>query len=277
VPAYDGNDIKVFDGASGALVRAISGQLIRPRVVLFEPDSTDFLVSVFGAGDISRYKESGEFDQFVTQSFASVTGLAYRKDGALFAISSTNGRARTVNPTSGEIGNLFTESAGVSSATFITFIDFSATEPVNSNQLWGIGVGNISGLSITIETDSFLSASGGAFGDAFDPEAIELHPHGSIIISLKSCTEAALIYNTDDGANIGSGSYDLVKLGRNSALAECLDTGFDEATTSQNALTGAWYGGPTRDGEGFFVDTLDNGTAIVTWFTYGAAIETTTN
>ena len=76
VPAYNGNNIMVFNGSSGALIKTISGQLSNPRVITFEPESSNFLVSVFGNGKIARYNSGGEFVKFVTESFTQVTGLA---------------------------------------------------------------------------------------------------------------------------------------------------------------------------------------------------------
>ncbi len=271
VPAYNGNNIMVFDGSSGSLVKTISVNLSNPRVIAFEPESNTFLVSVFGSGKISRYNNSGGFVNFVTENFSEVTGLAHRKDGTLFAISNISAQVRSVDPLSGAIGNFFTEKAGINGPTFITFMDFIGVEPIKTNQFWAVGAGDISGLSISIDAESFVFATGGVFGDAFDPQNVQRHPFGTINITLKSCTEANLIFNTNGNANMGSGSYELTKIGQNGSMTECLETGFDAAMTSQNALSGAWYGGPDRSGEGFFIDVLDNGLAVVAWFTFGVA------
>ncbi len=271
VPSFFGNRIHVLDGESGVLVHTITGQLRNPRVVTFEPGNGSFVVSVSGSGSISRYSGAGVFENFVTQSFNSVSGLAYRKDGALFAISDTNGRARPVDPASGEIGDFLTGPEGILGATFITFMDFVSAEPVNTNQFWVVGVGNITGLTISVDADAFVFANGGVFGDAFDPTSVDLSPFGTLEITLIACSQATLTYNSIGNAGMGSGGYDLEKIGGNVSLAQCLEQGYDENGTSINALTGAWFGGPDRNGEGFFVDVLENGTAIVAWFTFGAA------
>ena len=33
-------------------------------------------------------------------------------------------------------------------------------------------------------------------------------------------------------------------------------------------MSGLWYGGPPRDGEGFSVNIINGERAIVTWYTY---------
>lgn len=273
VPAFDGNNISVLNGQSGNTVKTITGGLRNPRVVTFEPDSNRFLVSIWGAGTIARYNGSGVLESTITKSFPKVTGLAHRKDGTLFAISDNAGFARPVNPVTGVIGNDFTASAGISGATFISFIDVDpevSAGPGPTNQFWAVGVGEITGLTISLDADSFIFTTGAEFGDAFDPDKVVRHSFGSVDISLISCEKASMNFNTEGSAGMGSGAYDLQKLGQNISMTNCQQAGFDLATTPITALSGAWYGGAERNGEGFFIDVLDNGSAVVAWFTYAA-------
>lgn len=274
VPAFNGNNVNILDGQSGAKVKTITGGLRNPRVVTFEPDSNRFLVSIWGSGNIARYSGSGDFESTITSSFSKVTGLAYRKDGTLFAISDSLGVARPVDPLSGAIGNNFTASAGISGATFISFIDYDPAlsgGPGPTNQFWAVGVGEITGLTISLDADSFIFATGAEFGDAFDPDKVVRHSFGNMDISLVSCEKASMNFDTEGNAGMGYGTYDLQKIGQNIPMANCQQAGFDLSTTPNTALTGAWYGGPERDGEGFFIDVLDNGLAVVAWFTYSLA------
>ena len=274
VPAFNSNKIIVLNGLSGNAVKTITGGLRNPRVVTFEPDSNQFLVSLWGSSSIARYHESGDFESTITDSFYKVTGLAHRKDGTLFAIADNVGFAKPVDPLSGEIGNNFNASAGISGATFITFIDIDSAPskgPGPTNQFWAVGVGEITGLTISIDADSFVFTTGAEFGDAFDPEKVVRHSFGNIDISLISCEEASMNFNTEGNADMGDGGHELRKIGQNVSMSNCQQAGFDLATTPTTALTGAWYGGPERDGEGFFIDVLDNGLAVVAWFTYGLA------
>ncbi len=274
VPAFFGNNISVLEGQTGALLNEITGQLRNPRVVAFEPGGGNFLVSVSATGRISKYSSAGVFGSNITSSFTRVSGMAFRNDGALFAISSEFGRAREVDLETGVIGSPFSENNSISGATFITFMDFegmAAPAAVNTNQLWVVGLADMTGLTISLDADAFVFATGGLFGDAFDPAKVTLHSFGSLAIELTDCAEASLTFNTEGNAAIGSGGYPLQKIGINRSLTECQALGFDATTTSIDALTGAWFGGPARDGEGFFIDVLENNTAVVSWFTYGAA------
>ena len=274
VPAFNGNRIIILNGQSGNAVKTITGSLRNPRVVTFEPDSDRFLVSIWGSASIARYNGAGNFESTITNGFLKVTGLAHRKDGTLFAISDNVGFAKPVDPLSGEIGSNFTASAGISGATFITFIDIEpalSDGPGPTNQFWAVGVGEITGLTISIDADSFIFTSGAEFGDAFDPDKVVRHSFGNIDISLISCNEASMNFNSEGNADMGYGGYDLRKIGQNISMSNCQQAGFDPATTPTTAFTGAWYGGPERDGEGFFIDVLDNGLAVVAWFTYSLA------
>ena len=274
VPAFNGNNIIVLNGQSGNTVKTISDGLRKPRVVTFEPDSDRFLVSMWGSGSIARYNGSGDFESSVTNNFPKVTGLAHRNDGTLFAISDSVGTAIPVDPLSGEIGDNFNASVGISGATFITFIDIDPSlsdGPGSTNQFWAVGIGEITGLTISIDADSFIFTTGAEFGDAFDPDKVVRHSFGNIDISLVSCENASMNFNTEGNAGMGYDGYDLYKIGQNISMSNCQQDGFDLATTPTTALTGAWYGGQERDGEGFFIDVLDNGLAVVAWFTYALA------
>ncbi len=147
----------------------------------------------------------------------------------------------------------------------------SGTNPAataQTNQFWIVGAGDISGLTISLDSENFIYTTGGTFGDAFDPAAITELPWGSLNITLTDCDQAEMDYNSDGPgeAGMGAGGYDLFRIGENLAFTECQDQGFTKA--SANWLSGTWYGGAPRSGEGFFIDVLTDNRAVVAWFSY---------
>ena len=59
----------------------------------------------------------------------------------------------------------------------------------------------------------------------------------------------------------------ITRLASSPAGRACEQAGFEQVSDN-NWMSGVWYGGPERDGEGFSIDVLDNNRAIVTWYTY---------
>ncbi len=135
-------------------------------------------------------------------------------------------------------------------------------------QAWLIGVGIIA--DNTIMVDEFTRKSGGTFGTNFDPLQAQTYIWGELMIEFNGCHFADMSYSSNLSYNdvaFGSGGYSLSRIAINPASSQCDDVGFENVTDNL-WMSGSFYGGPERNGEGFTVDLLDNERAIVTWFTY---------
>ena len=126
----------------------------------------------------------------------------------------------------------------------------------DGGQRWLIGTGTIRGSRIAVS--DLYDASGGRFGDDFDPLQVRLTARGSLEIAYRNCSEAVVNYLVDGAAGHQSLSR-LTQLGGH----RC-----DRAETPLSPeLSGSWYD-PAHDGQGFVVEQLDAETAVVYWFTY---------
>jgi hypothetical protein len=130
------------------------------------------------------------------------------------------------------------------------------TYTADGDQRWLIGTGTIRGSRIVVA--DLYDASGGRFGDEFDPRQVRLEVRGSLEIAFQNCSEAVVNYLVD-----GAGGHQ--SLGRLTQLQghRC---GQAEAPLTPE-LSGSWYD-PAHDGQGFVVEQLDAETAVVYWFTY---------
>lgn len=126
-------------------------------------------------------------------------------------------------------------------------------------QAWIVGSGPVVGSTLRIQ-DAFRGR-GGRFGDAFDPQAVEIERWGSMRLSFMDCDRAS--FDFDGPPAFGSGSQSLVRLTRIRGLP-C-----EPASESELALglTGAWFD-RERSGEGLVMEELPDGRVRVSWFTY---------
>jgi hypothetical protein len=139
---------------------------------------------------------------------------------------------------------------------------------IEAKQHWMIGVGDIIGNKIEVGTLS--TTRNGDFGIDFNPENVVTRDWGSLTIDFSECIKGTMSFTSliqEDDYNFGDGGYDIQKLATNLAGAECLQLGF-ENTSSKQWMSGTWYGGPNRSGEGFTIDVLSDSKAVVTWYTY---------
>lgn len=110
---------------------------------------------------------------------------------------------------------------------------------------------------------------GGVFGAAFDPAQVVLERWGTMELRFTDCHTAVLMYS--GSAAYGSGTRNLQRL---TAIDELECSGARELTTTgaralsgMRAKSGAWFV-PSRSGEGWFVQELPNGSAVLYWFTF---------
>ncbi len=155
-------------------------------------------------------------------------------------------------------------------ADVITETLFNTGPEVTSDiqQAWLVGIGNI--LENSIDVPEVYLTRGGVFGENFDPENINNIPWGNLKIEFTSCHQADMNYESSlsiDAFEFGSGGYPIQRLAMNRAARDCDDNNFNNIE-DKSFFSGTFYGGDSRDGEGFNIDLLDDQKAIVTWFTY---------
>jgi hypothetical protein len=126
-------------------------------------------------------------------------------------------------------------------------------------QDWYVAVGEV--LANRIEFDKIYQASGGEFGPGFDPEKVTEQVVGSASFSWSSCDSGEMSYR------IGNlrGRMSLLRITNLMGLA-CAEPAAG-ITNEAAYLSGSWAD-PSHDGEGYNLEVLDNGQAVVYWFSY---------
>ncbi len=121
----------------------------------------------------------------------------------------------------------------------------------------------------TLRFDRVIRPQGARFGAAFDPATVQLNAWGTMSLRFTSCVGAQLNYAGP--AAFGSGSRALSRL---TTLDEIDCDGARKLTPrgarrsdGLRAKSGAWFV-PSRSGEGWMVEELPDGRAVVYWFTY---------
>ncbi|MFC3193911.1 M14 family zinc carboxypeptidase [Marinicella sediminis] len=122
-----------------------------------------------------------------------------------------------------------------------------------------------------LHATDITTASGGVFGPGFDPDAVTRSTHGDIeIIFNETLTNrfgsAWFKYTAPNGDKFRSELFQLTE----PAGKVFADPDPDPVPTALTAetITGSWYD-PERDGEGFHIEYLNNGTALFLWYTFG--------
>jgi len=129
-------------------------------------------------------------------------------------------------------------------------------------QDWFFAPGDVRGNRI--EFPVLYQASGGEFGPGFDPEKVTLEEVGSASFIWSNCDSGSMSYR------IGS-QKGRMELSRIVTLmgAECVEeAGQAKPPTPEIALlNGSWYD-PTHNGEGYNLEILHDGRALVYWFSF---------
>jgi hypothetical protein len=136
-------------------------------------------------------------------------------------------------------------------------------DQTGEHQAWMLGLGIQTGSGIIV--DNFVMPTGATFGPDFDPEDVVRTDIGPVTFLLPTCGTSALtgvlfVYpNGSTGYSLFA-NFNYVQL---TSIVSC-----DDAVGSANSpLSGSWFD-PTHDGEGIILEVLENGTAVVQWFTY---------
>jgi hypothetical protein len=136
--------------------------------------------------------------------------------------------------------------------------------PNKTELMWFISVGQVVGNTLVF--DQVLRTSGGVFGSSFDASSIISTDVGGMSIIFPDCdsldNQGRLIFDADFAFENELENM-LVKNKRLSRLLNC-----DQS--QPNALSGrsgSFYDS-NRSGEGIFVQVLDNGSAVILFYTY---------
>lgn len=277
VPGFDSHNVVRYDPATGSTSQFIapgSGSLTNTRGILFEPGGETVLVSSEGNGRILRYAVAdGRFIGELIRGLSKPTGMAYNRDGQLLV--AVNAGVARIDPASGNnLGLLANANAGQAiGPTYVTVLPADAgggtsvdTVQIGS-QYWLTGAAAIQNKAIVIDT--VVASFGAAFGAGFDPDEVQHKRWGSARIEFTSCTSAQFSWNSTGAgsAGFGQGGYPLQRLLTGEATSRCQQQGFANAT-GHDWITGSWYGGAARNGEGLMLDVNGDGVAFLTWFTY---------
>jgi hypothetical protein len=114
-----------------------------------------------------------------------------------------------------------------------------------------------------------VTTRGPRFGPAFDPALVQMIPWGTLDFRFTACNEAEIDYAGPPAW--GSGSRRLARL---TALSELECTGKRQVTVrgaraieGLGSRSGMWFD-PAHNGEGWTIEELPDGRAVVYWFTY---------
>lgn len=272
VPGYDSDSILKVNSSNGSTSQFAStgnNQLDRPRSVLIDEDR--ILVTAWGNQAIFSYSPSGQFLGTVVTGLPGAAGMIQDGPNHILVTSDTISTVRRYNLNDFSFETVVSaRSGGLAGATYVYRLQkqTSTFTIPEVRQAWLIGVGNIANNTIVV--DELTMNSGGAFGDNFSPLAANTYIWGELLIKFTACHFADMSYSSQLKYNeipFGTGGYSIQRIAINPASSQCDEVGFENVNDNL-WMSGSFYGGPSRDGEGFTVDLLDNERAVVTWFTY---------
>jgi outer membrane protein assembly factor BamB len=271
IPGYNSdNVIKVNPntGAPSQFISSGSGGLDRPRAVLFLPNQV--LITAWGNQAIYSYSLTGQFQSEVVSGLMGVAGMTQDGPDHILVTSDALNTVRRYRLSDFSFETIVPIRSGeLAGATFVYRLQKSRTtvELTGLQQAFLTGLGNIEDNELLVNA---FTTVGGAFGNDFNPTNISFVQWGSILLEFTGCHTALMSYNSDSSVNgvpFGSGSYPVERLAMNPNGQLCENEGFEQMTDSAY-MNGTFYGGETRNGEGFTIDYLNTNQAIVTWFTY---------
>ncbi len=150
------------------------------------------------------------------------------------------------------------------------------TYDAQGQQRWLSGLGQYMGNVITV--DNLTQANGGIFGADFDANNIVFEEFGSIriIFSGGDLREPAIgIHEVDRTAQVLFTDTDGKKLRTNlqrlsyvkGAINDDIVNSDEQVNEPDGLITGSWYD-PMRSGEGYIIEILTDGRAVLVWYTY---------
>jgi hypothetical protein len=177
------------------------------------------------------------------------------------------------------------EGLAIQSVTEDRSLVYWFTMTPEGDQAWVFGEGSFSDGRIVIE-DVFRPI-GARFGEAFNPDDVQLRPWGRMTIDFESCSEATLEYSSEAwgkgerslsrlnsiaGAACQPGKASPAQAGDSQSAKASAAASKTDRTGFTSNISGAWWD-PAHNGEGFVIQmpTASNGNgtrALIYWFTY---------
>jgi len=119
-----------------------------------------------------------------------------------------------------------------------------------------------------LQMDGAYSATGTTFGPGLRFADLSIKRWGAIRFELVSCNEGRFSWDSTGtgSAGFGTGSYTVFRYFENEDTARCRQHGLDDPDKSW--VSGMWWGGAPRSGEGFILDRGADGTTFFAWFTH---------
>ena len=272
-PGFDGNHIIQFD-SNGGLIGTFADGIQNPRMIVYDNDR--ILVTAWGTGAIAAYGFGGQSQGFLSDVPFRPSGLAFDLDGTLLVASDSDDNVLRINPNNGNLIETVIESGsgGLSGATYVYVLevaDMVEPEVELSGLYWVSGLGTVMGNSIIV--NDAVETAGPVFGADFDTTALSFRRWGSLQVDMDGCRSGHLFWDStgNDSADFGAGDYPVEPIAAGFGVSECEDLGFDNIINLA-WVSGGWFGGATRSGEGLMIDVIDEERAFVTWFTYGRNI-----
>ncbi len=132
-------------------------------------------------------------------------------------------------------------------------------------QDWYIAVGAIQ--ANRIEFNQLLQVSGGEFGPGFNPAKVTESVVGSAVFSWSGCDQGVMVWELNRGDDYRKGRMNLQRL--SSVLGLGCSQMSPPPAPQQAGLSGSWFD-PTHAGEGYTLELLSDGRALVYWFSFDA-------
>ena len=273
VPGFDSNSIARADisqaNSGQILVGPGSNGLNAPRTVLID-DQGDLLSTSWRGGQIMAFDpDSGAFKRVVA-SLQRPTGMVLESPGVVLVTSDQLHDVKRVRVSDGTVlaTPVPARSGGLDGATWIHVLQklpAMAEHPAtDTNAFFLVGVGDIVGN--TIVADPMFHTTGGLWGADLDPDLIEELEWGTLTFEFDGCSSGTMSY-VSDSAEFGAGGYEVVRLAASPVGDDCEAAGFGN-TDDARWMSGHWYGGLGRAGEGFSIDVINGDIAILTWYSY---------
>lgn len=139
---------------------------------------------------------------------------------------------------------------------------------VDPEQAWIVGVGSVQGNTITFEDAQITS--GGVFGPGFDPGTVSHAIWGDFTMTFDDCGMGTMSYAAKGGGEFGAGELAMERITSVDGLdCEALAKKLPSAKVTEidASFSGSWFD-PTHDGEGWLIEVLSGGIAVVYWFSY---------
>jgi WD40 repeat protein len=268
IPSWESNSVVRYDprtGEAATVVASRTAGLLHTRGLLPARDGQNMFITSEGSGAVLKWNLGSGAVTVLATGLSGPTGIDYGPDGKLL-VSNGDGVVR-VDPETGAILSTFVPggAGGIAAQVFLSVLSSVDTTQVNT-QFWVVGDAVLNGRVLDIP---FVYTAGGAqFGPLLRRADITVKRWGRVRIELTSCTEATFSWDSTgaDSAGFGTGSYPVTRFFENEATVRCRAQGVDNADKSW--VSGQWWGGEGRSGEGLFLDSRADGTTFFAWFTH---------